>query len=191
MVVTGGESDTRSQEHADQRGARDAADAEERVKARHDRPSHGVLHGDRLGVHGDVHRAERGAEREQRDGEQERARGHRQERQRCAGPQRHARHHPAAAPVMNCHAGQRHRHRGAAAERQQDESERALVEPEPPWRTAPSAPSSRSPCRRSGTWRWFPVWGAFVRLRAALRRDRPSSGSGEGGSCLTTRRPRR
>ena len=48
-----------------QRGSGEAADAEQRVEAGHQRTSRGALHLNRVDVHGDVDGAERGAEREQ------------------------------------------------------------------------------------------------------------------------------
>jgi len=49
----------RAREHraAGQHGAHDAAQAEEPMKRRHDRPAHAVLDRRRLGVHGDVEQA--------------------------------------------------------------------------------------------------------------------------------------
>ena len=58
------------QQRAEQRGAGKTADAEEGVEAGHDRPGCGVLHRECLGVHRDVHRAERRAEDEQRGGDE-------------------------------------------------------------------------------------------------------------------------
>ncbi|EFX60002.1 hypothetical protein DAPPUDRAFT_125907, partial [Daphnia pulex] len=110
-------------------GADDPAEAEQAVKARHHVFAAGPFDDHRLQVHCRIHRAKPGAKHEQR-GDQRRNRRHRRQQRQCQTDQQGAAsRHSAAAEARGENPRQRHRQNRTDPEAQQQQAERAFIEP--------------------------------------------------------------
>ena len=122
--------DVRREKKGHHRRAGETSDAKKRVKAGHERRSRGALDLDRMDIHRDVEGAERRAEGEKRDPEQQRRVGDDEQRQheRDSEAAREDDRPAAVSGVQN--AGQKHQGDGADAKAEQEQPQRAVVDME-------------------------------------------------------------